>query len=176
MSGTLTIRDAEPGDAHAITTIYAASVEAEVASWETAAPDVTEIGRRMAALRTGGYPYLVAEDEAVLGFAYAGPFRARAAYDWSVEDSVYVAEEARGLGVGTALLTALIARCEARGYRQMVAVLGDADGPSRALHAKLGFEERGRLPGFGYKLGAWRDLLLMQRALGPGAGEAPSQV
>lgn len=174
MSGTLTIRDAEAGDAHAITTIYAASVAVETASWEATPPDVTEIGRRMAGLRGGGYPWLVAEDEGVLGFAYAGPFRARAAYDWSVEDSVYVAEGARGLGVATALLGALIARCERRGYRQMLAVLGDADGPSRALHAKLGFEERGRLPGFGYKLGAWRDLLLMQRALGEGDTAPPS--
>lgn len=174
MTGTLIIRDAEPGDAQAVTEIYAASVERETASWETVAPDVTEVNRRIGQVTGAGYPWLVATDERVLGFAYAGPFRARAAYDWSVEDSVYVAEDARGLGVATALLTELIARCERQGFRQMLAVLGDADGPSRTLHARLGFEERGRLPGFGYKLGAWRDLLLMQRALGPGASEPPA--
>jgi phosphinothricin acetyltransferase len=169
----LIVREARPGDVAAIAEIYGRSVEEEVASWETAAPGLHEMNRRFGELTSAGFPWLVAEEGAVLGYAYAGPFRARAAYAWSVEDSVYVAEAARGRGIGRALLLALIERCEALGFRQLLAVLGDADGPSRALHAACGFEERGRLPAFGYKHGAWRDLLLMLRPLGEGAATPP---
>ena len=171
------IRDAEPRDVAAITAVYADAVTNGTGTWETAPPDAPEMGRRLGQITGAGYPWLVAEGEGgVLGYGYAGPFRGRAAYDWSVEDTVYVAADARGRGVGLALLEALIARCEARGYRQMVAVLGDADGPSRGLHERAGFEARGRLPGFGYKHGRWLDLLLMQRALGAGAGTPPGQI
>ncbi len=173
---TIRIREARGGDAQAIRDIYAASVENETASWETVPPDVTEMNRRIGSITGGGYPYLVAEEEGtdgISGFAYAGPFRDRAAYAWSVEDSIYVAEGMRGRGIGSALLSALIERCEALGYRQMVAVLGDSGGGSRALHARHGFEEAGRLPDFGWKHGAWRELLLMQRPLGAGGGVPP---
>ncbi|MBB4658982.1 GNAT family N-acetyltransferase [Parvularcula dongshanensis] len=173
----MTLRDAKPSDLAAITAIYGASVEAETASWETLPPDEAEMGRRLGQITAGGYPYLVAaEGEAVLGFAYAGPFRLRAAYDWSVEDSIYVAKDARGRGVGTALLGALVERCEARGFRQMLAVLGEAEGGSRKLHAACGFTEAGRIKDFGWKLGAWRDLLLMQRSLGPGGATPPEEL
>ena len=171
------IREAAPGDVAAITAIYADAVANGTGTWETAAPGAPEMGRRLGRITGAGYPWLVAEaDGAVLGYGYAGPFRGRAAYDWSVEDTVYVAADARGRGVGKALLGALVERCAARGYRQMVAVLGDADGPSRALHEACGFEARGRLPSFGFKHGRWLDLLLMQRALGQGAQTPPGNI
>ena len=109
----------------------------------------------------------------MLGYAYAGPFRTRAAYRFTVEDSVYVAEAARGRGIGKALLQAVIAECEAMGLRQMVGVIGDSgNAASIALHRALGFELKAIVPAVGWKFERWVDVVWMQRALGPGA-EAP---
>jgi L-amino acid N-acyltransferase YncA len=107
----------------------------------------------------------------VVGYAYAGPYRIRPAYDWTVEDSIYVHPDAVGAGLGRALLEAVIEHCTALGYRQMVAVIGDsANGRSMALHRACGFTQVGVLKDVGWKLGRWVDSVLMQRALGPGAG------
>jgi L-amino acid N-acyltransferase YncA len=135
------IRDATPADLVEITRIYADSVLNGVASYELVAPDEAEMERRMSAIRDSGYPYLVAEggDDGLLGYAYASAFRTRPAYRWLVEDSIYLAPEARGRGVGRALLEALIERCETLGFRQMVAVIGGAHPASIAVHQKAGF-------------------------------------
>jgi phosphinothricin acetyltransferase len=165
------LRDAAPGDLTAIQAIYAPEVLHGSASFETEAPDLAEMRRRYDTLTGGRYPYLVAADDSgVLGYAYAGPYRTRPAYRFTVENSIYVAQRARGRGVGRALLARLIAECEARGFRQMVAVIGDsANLPSIRLHAALGFAEVGVIANVGWKHGRWLDSVLMQRALGPGA-------
>jgi phosphinothricin acetyltransferase len=170
------VRAACADDAAAIATIYAPYVTASVVSFETEAPDAAEIARRM---DEGGrlYPWLVAcgEDGAVLGYAYAGAFRPRPAYRFVVEDSVYVAPEAKGQGVGLMLMQALIAAAEAAGFRQIVAVIGDgrADSASVRLHEKLGFRHSGRLEGSGYKHGRWLDTVFMQLSLNGGATLPP---
>jgi phosphinothricin acetyltransferase len=122
-----------------------------------------------------GLPYLVAElDGAVVGYAYASVYRARAAYRFAIEDSVYLAEGLGGRGIGTALLAALIEGCEAGPWRQMLAVIGDsANTASIALHRRLGFEAVGTLKAVGYKLGCWVDTVFMQRSLGEGSATAP---
>jgi phosphinothricin acetyltransferase len=129
----------------------------------------------MAALVDGGHPYLVASiDGAVAGYAYAGPYRPRPAYRFTVEDSVYVARAAWGRGVGRALLRALVDEAEARGFRQMIAVIGDeASAGSIALHRALGFEHVGVFKSVGWKHGQWRATVLMQRALGLGDSQTP---
>lgn len=169
------IRDATPADLPEITRIYADSVLNGVASYELLAPDEAEMERRMAAIRDSGYPYLVAEDgaDALLGYAYASAFRTRPAYRWLVEDSIYLAPEARGRGVGRALLEALIARCEALGFRQMVAVIGGAHPASIAVHQKAGFVSSGMISGSGHKHGRWLDTVFMQRPLGQGKATDP---
>ena len=169
------IRDATPADLPEITRIYADSVLNGVASYELLAPDEAEMERRMAAIRDSGYPYLVAEDgaDALLGYAYASAFRTRPAYRWLVEDSIYLAPEARGRGVGRALLEALIARCEALGFRQMVAVIGGAHPASIAVHQKAGFVSSGMISGSGHKHGRWLDTVFMQRPLGEGKATDP---
>jgi L-amino acid N-acyltransferase YncA len=172
----LAIRPATPADIPAITRIYADAVSNGTASFELAAPDEGEMARRMTVLAEAGYPYLAAEDGGALrGYAYAGPYRPRPAYRFTVEDSVYVAPDAQRRGVGRALLAALIEAAEARGYRQMLAVIGDSphQAGSIALHAALGFRQVGLLPEVGFKHGRWLDSLLMQRALGPGATTKP---
>ena len=122
-----------------------------------------------------GYPYIAAVDVdgMLLGYAYASAFRARPAYRWMVEDSIYMAPEARGRGIGKLLLAELVARCTTLGFRQMVAVVGGAHPASIALHAALGFEETGRLKGTGYKHGRWLDTMMMQRSLGDGTATDP---
>jgi L-amino acid N-acyltransferase YncA len=169
------IRPAEAADIAAITRIYAHAVRHGTASFELDAPDITEMARRQRALIEGGFPYLVAElDGAVAGYAYAGPYRARPAYRFSVEDSVYVAAEAHRRGVGRALLDRLIVESEARGFRQMIAVIGDsAQAPSIELHRAAGFRLIGAIESVGFKFDRWLDSVLMQRALGPGASTAP---
>lgn len=171
------IRAAGDADIPAITRIYGQSVRTATASFELEPPDEAEMARRMRALIDGGFPYLAAEiDGALVGYAYAGLYRTRPAYRFTVEDSVYVAPEAHGRGVGRALLTALIAQCTARGFRQMIAVIGDSarQQPSVALHRSLGFRQAGVLDHVGFKHGRWLDSLLMQRALGPGADTDPA--
>jgi phosphinothricin acetyltransferase len=173
---SLTIRSAAATDIPGITRIYAHAVRHGTASFELDPPDEEEMHRRQRALLDGGYPYLVAvEDGAVIGYAYAGPFRARPAYRHSVEDSVYVAPDAFGRGVGRALLDALILRATELGFRQMIAVIGDStmQAGSIRLHAAAGFRMIGTLDGVGYKHGRWLDSVYMQRALGAGTDAPP---
>ncbi|MDF1608193.1 GNAT family N-acetyltransferase [Hoeflea sp. YIM 152468] len=169
------IRDATLSDLTGITSIYTGSVVDGVASYELVAPDVAEMERRMAAITGSGYPYLIAAagDGTVLGYAYASAFRTRPAYRWLVEDSIYLAPEARGQGVGRALLDALIGRCETLGFRQMVAVIGGADPASIAVHHKAGFVHCGMISGAGHKHGRWLDTVFMQRPLGAGKATDP---
>ena len=166
------IRPARPEDIPAIARIYGHAVRHGTASFELEPPDEAEMRRRQRALLEGNYPYLVAElDGAVAGYAYAGPYRARPAYRFSVEDSVYIAPEMQRRGVGHALLQRLIADSEARGFRQMVAVIGDsAQAASIALHDRAGFRHVGTLRSVGFKFGRWLDSVLMQRALGADDG------
>ena len=170
------IRPAERRDIAVITRIYGDAVLHGTASFELEPPDEAEMARRRRALLDGGYPYLVAEQGgAVVGYAYAGAYRTRPAYRSTVEDSVYVAPAAQGAGVGRALLAALIAECEARDFRLMVAVIGDeASQGSIRLHAALGFRPVGVIDGIGYKHGRWLATVLMQRALGPGTASPPT--
>ena len=171
----LTIRAATAADITAITAIYDRAVRHGTASFELEPPDAVEMARRQQALIDGGYPYLVAEAEgAIAGYAYAGAYRPRPAYRWSVEDSVYVAPAMHRRGIGAALLGRLIAEAEQRGFRQMIAVIGDsAQTPSIALHAALGFRRIGAVENVGFKFGRWLDTVLMQRELGAGAGKPP---
>jgi phosphinothricin acetyltransferase len=168
------IRPSLPTDLPAIQAIYAHAVQHGTGTFEIDAPDLAEMGRRREAIVSAGWPWLVAErDGRVLGFAYAGPFRPRRAYRFCLEDSIYLAEEARGAGVGRLLLAELIARCEALGARQMLAVIGDsANAASIGLHEALGFEPSGVLKSAGWKMERWLDVVLMQRALGQGATTA----
>jgi len=172
---SLTIRPATPADIPAITRIYDHAVRHGTASFELDPPDEAEMARRQRTLLDAGYPYLVAEgDGDVMGYAYAGPYRARPAYRFSVENSVYVAPQAHRRGVGRALLERLIAESEARGYRLMIAVVGDsAQVASIALHRALGFKLVGAFEGVGYKFDRWLDTVLMQRALGKGTSAPP---
>ena len=176
MTDTPLIRDATRDDVPAIAAIYADAVLNGTASFELDAPGEAEMAARMAAIVESGYPYIVAVDSAgmLFGYAYAGSYRARPAYRWTVEDSVYIAPDAMGRGIGRALLAEIIARCEASGFRQMVAVIGGADhAASIRLHERLGFAHAGRLPATGFKHGRWLDSVLMQRALGQGSRTPP---
>jgi phosphinothricin acetyltransferase len=173
---SFTIRPAEPGDLARITAIYSDAVRHGAASYELEPPTEADMVGRFAVLRAGGFPYLVAEqDGLVLGYAYAGPFRPRPAYRFIVEDSVYVAPQAKGRGVGLALMQALIEAVQALGFRQIVAVIGDGgpDSASVRLHEKLGFVHSGRLEGSGYKHGRWLATTFMQLALNGGATVPP---
>jgi phosphinothricin acetyltransferase len=169
------IRDATTADIRSITAIYGESVLHGTASYEIEPPAVEEMSARFAALKSQGYPYLAALSESgvLLGYAYASAFRTRPAYRWIVEDSIYIASEARGLGIGKALLFALIDRSVQLGFRQMVAVIGGAHPASIAVHRSAGFAETGLLVGTGYKHGRWLDTMLMQRALGDGNSSDP---
>ncbi|MBB5206109.1 phosphinothricin acetyltransferase [Inhella inkyongensis] len=169
------IRPSQDGDLDAITTIYADAVLNGTGTFELDAPDATEMQRRRQEVLARGLPYLVAEQQGrILGYAYANWFRPRAAYRFCVEDSVYLAPDARGQGVGGLLLTELIARCTQAGARQMLAVIGDsANAGSIGLHRSLGFAEAGVLRHSGWKFGRWLDVVMMQRELGLGATQDP---
>jgi L-amino acid N-acyltransferase YncA len=171
----VSIRNATPADIPTIARIYAHSVTHGTASFELEPPDEDEMMRRMRSLLDGGYPYIVAEIDGVLaGYAYAGPYRPRRAYRFSVEDSIYIDPNAQRRGVGRALLDHLIEECERRGFRQMIAVIGDsAQTPSIELHRSLGFRMIGNIENVGYKFDRWLDSVLMQRPLGPGATTKP---
>lgn len=171
----LTLRDAGPDDSAAIAAIYGPEVLAGTASYEFAAPDPTEMRRRLTEVQAAGLPWLVAEhDGRVAGYAYASPFRTRPAYRHTVENSVYVAEWARGRSVASMLMGELISRCTALGHRRMVAVIGDRRNvASIALHRRHGFLEVGAIPGAGAKFGGWLDLMIMQRPLGDGSDLPP---
>jgi L-amino acid N-acyltransferase YncA len=169
------VRPAQPRDLAVITAIYDEAVRHGTASFELDPPDQAEMTRRYESLRAGGYPYLVAElDRAIVGYAYAGPYRARPAYRWSAEDSVYVAPQAHRRGIGRGLLARLLAETEAAGFRQMLAVIGDsANTGSIELHRDAGFRLVGTFENVGFKFGRWLDTVLMQRQLGRGATIGP---
>lgn len=168
----LTLRAATPADIPAITAIYGPNVADGIASFEYEVPDEAEMAKRQAAILEAGYPYLVATiGGAVVGYAYASAYRTRPGYRFAVENSVYVASAAQGKGVGKALLDRLIEDCTAKGYRQMIAVIGNlGNAGSIALHRACGFTVVGVLPSIGWKLDRWVDCVLMQRPLGEGDG------
>ena len=172
------IRDTERRDLPAITAIYAEAVCTGTASYETEPPGLAEMTRRWQRLCDGVYPYIVAEENGdILGFAYAGPYHSRPGYRFSVEDSVYVAPAAHRRGLGRALLSRVIEMSEASGFRQMIAIIGEPQSQvaSVRLHEVLGFRPIGVLEGSGYKFDRWLDILLMQRALGPGSATPPRE-
>jgi L-amino acid N-acyltransferase YncA len=170
------VRPAVPADFAAITAIYAEAVLNGVATWETEAPDAAEMLRRHQAIAGNGYPWLVAAtgDGTLAGYAYASSYRPRAAYRFTVENSIYIDRGAQRRGVGRLLLQGLITACEAQGFRQMVAVIGDsANEASIGLHKALGFEQVGTVPSVGFKHGRWLDQVLMARPLGHGNRTSP---
>ncbi len=171
------IRSATDSDIPAIQVIYAHHVLHGLASFEEAAPSLEAMRARFRSVIGLGLPYVAAEiDGHVAGYCYAAPYRARPAYRYTVEDSVYVAKGFARRGIGLALLQALIGRCEAGPWRRMLAVIGDSgNAASIALHAGCGFALIGTLPSVGFKFGRWVDSVLMQRALGAGDTSAPSQ-
>lgn len=174
---TLIIRPSTDDDVPAIAAIYGHHVLHGFASFEEVPPEISEISRRRADLLERGLPYLTAElDGRIVGYAYAGLYRPRIAYRFTVEDSIYVAPDAPRRGIGRALLSDLVARTAALGYRQMVAVIGDTGNTgSIGLHAALGFRVVGTLPSVGFKHGRWVDSVFMQRPLGPGDSSLPGQ-
>jgi L-amino acid N-acyltransferase YncA len=170
-----TLRPATSGDLPALRAIYVWHVLNGAASFEEVPPDQEEFERRWRHVTELGLPYLVACDESgLLGYAYAGPYRPRSAYRFTVEDSIYLDPSATGRGIGRRLLTAVIDGATAAGKRQMLAVIGDsANRASVALHASLGFTEVGTFRSVGLKFGRWVDSVLMQRALGAGDTSLP---
>ena len=169
------LRPAAPADLAAIQAIYAHHVLHGLASFEEEPPSLEELRRRHDDCVRRGLPWLVSEIAgSVAGYGYCSPYRSRSAYRYTLEDSVYVRQEAQGKGVGSAILRELIVRCEALGYRQLVAVIGDsANAASIKLHARLGFIRSGTLRSAGFKFGRWVDSVVMQRPLGPGDASPP---
>jgi len=170
------IRKAEAADLDRITEIYADAVRHGTASYELEPPGRADMEARFAALAGNGFPYIVAEEDGgILGYAYAGPFRPRPAYRFVLEDSIYVAPEAKGHGVGRLLLAALIEEARRLGFRQIIAVIGDGtpDSASVRLHEKLGFRHSGKLEGSGFKHGRWLDTVFMQLPLNDGVAAPP---
>jgi L-amino acid N-acyltransferase YncA len=178
MTGGVSLRPSQDRDLEAIVAIYHRHVLTGVASFEEEPPNLREMARRRGEILARGLPYLVAEQsERILGYCYASLYRTRAAYRFAVEDSIYIDGAEVGRGIGRALLSELIDRCAALGYRQMVAVIGGSDQwPSIRVHAALGFARVGVLPAIGFKFGAWVDTVLMQRALGEGADTQPAEI
>jgi len=183
VAGSVRVRDALPADMPAVQAIYAHAVLTGRASFEEVPPTLADMLARRETVLALGLPYLVAEVEGtasekaavIAGYSYATHYRSRPAYRHTIENSVYVNTSLHARGVGTALLAELIRRCEAGPWRQMLAVIGDSgNAGSIALHRKLGFQPVGTLKSVGFKLGAWTDTVLMQRALGPGDSAPPS--
>lgn len=172
----VTIREASAADVPAIARLYATEVREFVNTYEYDIPTESEMLERFTGIVEHGFPYLCAElDGEFAGYAYASAFRARAGYRWTVENSVYVAAPAQGRGIGTTLLDALIERCARLGFRQMIAVIGEAaNSASIRLHQRAGFQLIGTFPGIGRKHGRWLDTVFMQRALGPGTSTPPN--
>jgi L-amino acid N-acyltransferase YncA len=165
---TFNIRQAIPDDAPAIAAIYAHHVLTGTGTFEIDPPDVADITARMAKVAARGWPWLVSvsKDGLITGYAYAGPFRERAAYDGTVEDSIYLAPQAQGRGLGRALLLALIDACRNAGAQEMLAVIGDSDNAaSIGLHKALGFEDAGLLSNVGVKFGRTLDVVILQLSL-----------
>ncbi|HEX6442960.1 MAG TPA: GNAT family N-acetyltransferase [Stellaceae bacterium] len=175
-SGDVIIRPSREEDIAAITTIYGHHVLHGLASFEEIPPEPAEMARRRGDILARGLPYLVAEREGrAVGYCYAGPFRPRVGYRYTLEDSIYIDAAEVGRGIGRMLLEPLLERCEELGYRQMVAVIGGRETvASIRLHAALGFTHVGVFTGIGFKFGRWVDTVLMQKALGPGADTLPS--
>ncbi|MGO4447956.1 N-acetyltransferase family protein [Phyllobacterium sp. TAF24] len=173
---SLHIRPAQPSDLPAITAIYRDAVLYGTATYEIEPPDLTEMTRRFHTITSDGFPYCVAEINGVVaGYAYASYFRTRPAYWWSVEDSIYIAPEAKGKGIGKALLQRLIVDCTALGFRQFIAVIGDGHDSSASvrLHASCGFKHSGIIKGSGFKHGRWLDTVLMQLDMNGGTDTLP---
>lgn len=162
------LRPARPDDSEAIQAIYRHYVSNTFVSFEEDTPSVEEMKARMAKTKERGLPYLVAECNGdVLGYCYAGPFRPRSAYRYTIEDSIYVAPMVGRRGIGTMLLSGLVEECTALGFRQMIAFIGDsANQASIAVHRKQGFRQEGVLRGVGLKMGRWIDIVIMHRPLG----------
>ena len=171
------VRDATEDDMAAIQAIYAQEVLHGLATFEEVPPSTADMLARRASVLDLGLPYLAAEAAGqVVGYSYATGYRPRPAYRHTIEDSVYVAERMQGRGIGRALLSALIARCETGAWRQMVAVIGNSgNAGSIALHRQQGFRLVGTFEAVGFKLGRWVDTVLMQRALGPGGDALPDR-
>ncbi len=163
-------------DMAAVALIYSHYVETSASTFENMSPTTSEMEQRFSDLSTNGMPFLVAtHGEQIVGYAYAGPYRSRWGYRYTVEDSVYVSKDHLGQGIGRALLYALIEQATSRGYRQMISVIGDsANTASIALHSQLGFKVIGALPSTGRKFDRWVDSVLMQRPLGDGSSTAPT--
>jgi L-amino acid N-acyltransferase YncA len=172
----LEIRPTIEADLPAITEIYEHAVLHGTATFELIPPDLAEMTRRYRALTEGGYPYFVATlDGEVAGYAYAGAYRPRPAYRFTVENSIYLRPAIHRRGIGLRLLHRLIEECERRGYRQMIAVIGDsANAGSIGVHAACGFQMIGTHANVGLKFGRWLDTVMMQRALGAGATTVPA--
>lgn len=172
------IRSSEATDIPAITAIYEEAVRFGTASFELDPPDEAEMARRRQVLVDGGFPYIVAIDQAtqkLLGYAYAGPYRPRPAYRFTLEDSIYLDTSARGRGIGTLLLAELITRAEAFGARRMIANVGDSGNEgSIRVHKRAGFEMIGIMPSAGFKHGRWLDCVLMHRPIGKGDTTLPT--
>ena len=175
ISDRLLVRPSADADLPALTAIYGWNVEHGTGTFEIEPPDAPEMARRRAGVLGQGLPWLVAERAGrVLGYAYASQFRPRPAYRYCLEDSVYLAGDAVGRGMGRVLLAELLARCEAAGARQMLAVIGDStNAASVGVHRALGFEPAGMLRAAGWKFGRWLDVVLMQKPLGFGAAMPP---
>jgi phosphinothricin acetyltransferase len=168
---------AQPADVPEIQAIYAHHVLSGTGTFEEVPPSIEEMDARYRAGIQARYDWIVARDSTgVLGYGYYGPFRQRSAYEFTVEDSVYVREDVRGQGVGKALVAELMLRAEARGYRQMLALIGDSDNiGSIGVHASLGFVRGGVLRAAGIKFGRWLDVVIMQRMLGEGDTTLPER-
>ena len=175
-AASLLIRPSTPADLPAITAIYGWNVLNGTGTFELEAPDEAEMARRRDDVLSKGLPWLVAERSGVLlGYAYANHFRPRRAYRFCLEDSVYLADDAKGQGLGRLLLAELLARCEAAVARQMLAVIGDsANAGSIGVHRALGFEPIGVMQAAGWKFERWLDVVLMQKSLGQGAETTPA--
>jgi phosphinothricin acetyltransferase len=169
------VRAALPDDIPAIHAIYSHHVLEGLASFEEEPPSPAELRRRYDDVVARRLPYVVAElGGTVAGYGYCAPYRTRSAYRYALEDSVYVRPDTQGRGVGRALLAELIRLCEALGYRQLIAVIGDsAHAASIGLHESQGFLRVGTLRSVGFKFGRWVDSVLMQRPLGPGDASKP---
>jgi len=167
MKKAILVRDAAESDMAELQAIYALHVLEGLASFEETPPSVADMVGRRAAVLALGLPYLVAEaDSRIVGYSYAGAYRTRPAYRHTIEDSVYLRTGEYGRGIGTALLDALIKRCEGGPWRQMIAVIGDSgNAGSIALHRRFGFRMVGTLTKVGFKLNRWVDTVLMQREL-----------
>lgn len=173
----ISIRDAVEADMAAIAAIYRPYVETSVSTFEQIAPDRQEMEKRFADLKYKGLPFLVAEMAGqAVGYAYAGLYRTRWGYRYTVEDSVYIDKSHVGLGIGRLLLSTLIDQATTLGFRQMIAVIGDSENvASIALHSQLGFKAIGALPATGRKFDRWVDTVLMQRPLGDGGTTPPGE-